>query len=503
VKNHIDNIKLKDFDAIRNMINIDDKYFSYVTTKTSDKLPANEQFKKWIDEAIQSNITPYQEKQIASALLKKEPVAGKVVSTEKNEKLGTTTYKLSNGAIVCLKPTDFKNDEILFKGSKFGGLSAYAGKDYQSGQYCNNVTEEMGYGEFSKTDLEKFLSGKVVNVTPVVVDYTEYVSGSSSVKDMETMFQLIYLKCTEPRKDMEAFTSYVTRSKQQLQLLKQNPENLFVDTVYNTLYQGNPRAHHIDSPKDYDMINVDNAIAFYKDMIGNPSGMYYTFVGSFSEDKIKPLIEKYIGGIPAGKSKAEYKSLGMNIKPGNNTFTLHKGKEQKAMLLHYFSADTKFNADDNFMLTQLNGIINNRVTDTIREKMGAIYGGGCYGQIKKYPKEELFVQSYFPCSPENINKVDEAYMGLVNETRISGDITENDWKRVREPAIETYKVNIKKNNYWLSNLQSSYLNGTDPERILTVEERLNKITPAQLEETARKYYGKMNVFKGYWLPETK
>jgi len=503
VKKHIDDIKLKDFDAVRGKINIDDKYFSYVTTKTSDKLPTNEQLKKWIDEAIHSNIAPYQEKQIASSLLKKEPVAGKVISTEKNEKLGTTTYKLSNGAVVCLKPTDFKNDEILFKGSKFGGYSAYTGKDYQSAQYCNNVTEEMGYGEFSKTDLEKFLSGKVVNVTPVVDDYTEYVSGSSSVKDMEAMFQLIYLKCTEPRKDMEAFTSFVTRSKQQLQLLKQNPENLFADTVYNTLYQGNPRAHRIDSPKDYDMINVDNAIAFYKDRIGNPAGMYYTFVGTFTEEQIKPLIEKYIGGIPAGKSKAEYKSLGMNIKPGNNTFTLNKGKEQKAMLLHYFSADMKFNADDNFMLTQLNGIINNRITDTIREKMGAIYGGGCYGSIKKYPKEELLVQSYFPCSPENIKKVDEAYMRLVDETRIPGDITENDWKRVREPAIETYKVNIKKNNFWLSNLQSSYLTGTDPERILTVEERLNKITPAQLEETARKFYSKMNVFKGYWLPETK
>ncbi len=503
VKSHIDNIKLKDFDAIRNMINIDDKYFSYVTTKTSEKLPANEQLKKWIDEAIQSNISPYQEKQIASTLLKKEPVAGKAVSSEKNEKLGTTTYKLSNGAIVCLKPTDFKNDEILFKGSKFGGYSAYSGKDYQSAQYCNNVAEEMGYGEFSKTDLEKFLSGKVVNVSPVVDDYTEYVTGSSSVKDMETMFQLIYLKCTQPRKDMEAFTSFVTRSKQQLELLKQNPENLFADTLYNTLYQGNPRAHQISSPQDYDNINVDNALAFYKDRIGNPSGMYYTFVGTFTEDQIKPLIEKYIGGIPAGKSKAEYKSLGMNIKPGNNSFTLRKGSEQKAMLQHFFSKEIPFNVEDNFKLSQLNGIINNRITDTIREKMGAIYGGGCYGSVSKFPKEELLVQSYFPCSPDNIGKVDEAFMKLIQETTIPGDITAKDWERVREPAIITYRVNIKKNNYWLSNLQTAYLYGTDPERILTVEKRLNDLTPAQLEETARKFYTKQNIFKGYWLPETK
>jgi len=503
VKNHINNIKLKDFDGIRNKINFDDKYFSYVTTKTSDKLPSNAEYKKWIDESFKISITPYQEKKIASTLLNKDPQPGKVVNTVKNEKLGTTTYTLSNGAVVCLKPTDFKNDEILFKGSKFGGYSAYTGKDYQSAQYCNNVTEEMGYGAFSKTDLEKFLSGKVVKVTPVVDDYTEYISGNSSVKDLETMFQLIYLKCTEPRKDMDAFGSFITRSKQELELLKQNPENLFADTLYNTLYQGNPRAHQIDSPEDYDKISVDNAMAFYKDRIGNPAGMYYTFVGTFNEETIKPLIEKYIGGIPAGTSKAEYKSLGMNIKPGNTSFTLHRGKEQKAMLIHYFSADIPYNADDNFKLAQLNGIVNNRIIDTIREKMGAIYGGGCGGSIKKYPKEEYLVQSYFPCSPENINKVDEAFMKLIEGTKIPGSITEKDWERVRQPAIETYKVNIKKNNFWLNNLQSAYLTGTDPERIITVEKRLNDITPAQLEETARKFYTKQNIFKGYWLPETK
>jgi len=503
VKNNIENIKIKDFEKLLAKINIDDKYFSYVTTKTSDKLPSNEAYKKWIDEALQSKITPYQEKQIASKLLKNEPQPGKIVSTVKNEKLGTTTYTLSNGAIVCLKPTDFKNDEILFKGSKLGGYSAYDGKDYQSAQFCNNVTEEMGYGEFSKTDLEKFLSGKVVKVTPVVDDYTENISGNSGVKDLETMFQLIYLKCTEPRKDMEAFGSFIVRSKQELELLKQNPENLFADTLYNTLYQGNPRAHQIESPDDFDKINIDNAVAFYKERIGNPSGMYYNFVGTFTEEKIKPLIEKYIGGIPAGTSKAEYKSLGMNIKQGNNSFTLHKGKEQKAMLTHYFSKEIAYNVDDNFKLTQLNGVINNRITDTIREKMSAIYGGGFRGSISKFPKEEMLVQSYFPCSPQNIEKVDEAFMKLVEETKIPGNITDKDWERVRIPAIETYRVNVKKNNYWLNILQSAYLYNTDPERILTVEKRLNDITPAQLVEIAQKYYTKPNIFKGFWLPESK
>jgi predicted Zn-dependent peptidase len=113
------------------------------------------------------------------------------------------------------------------------------------------------------------------------------------------------------------------------------------------------------------------------------------------------------------------------------------------------------------------------------------------------------MQSYLPCSPDNINKVDEAYMRLIEESKIPGNITRKDWDRVRETAIETYKVNIKRNQYWLSNLQNANLYGMDPERILTVEKRLNAITTTQLEETARKYFTNQNIFKGYWLPENK
>jgi zinc protease len=502
-KANLDKITLKDFDKIRNKIDIGDKYFSYATTKTAAAIPTNAEYKKWIDDALKSNITPYAEKQIASKLLTKEPVAGKIVKTVKNDKLGTTTFTLSNGAIVCIKPTDFKNDEILIKGSKFGGFSAYTGADYQSAQFSNNVVEEMGYGSFSTTDLDKFLSGKNVKIMPTVDTYTEYITGNSTIKDLETMFQLLYLKCTEPRIDKEAFKSFVTRSKQQLELTKQNPENLFADTVYNILYQGNPRAHEIESPADYDKINLDHAVAYYLDRIGNPSGMYYTIVGTFTEQQITPLIEKYIGGIQAKTSKAEYKDIGMNTITGKHSYTLHKGSEQKAMLTHYFTNAAVYNPDDNFLIGQLNGVLNNKITDTIREKMSAIYGGGFYGSISKYPKEELILQSYFPCSPDNIKKVDSAFMSLIEGIKKTGGITDKDWKGVREPALESYKVNIKKNQYWLTNLQSAYLNGIDPDRILTVEQRLQAITPDKLIETARKFYSTPNIFTGQWLPESK
>ncbi len=501
IKKNLDGITLKDFDGIRSKMDIDQHFFAYITSKTNPDLPTNDQLKTWIESALATDVAPYQEARIAATLLDKEPVPGKIVKTEKNEKLGTITYTLSNKAVVCIRPTDFKNDEVLLKSSRFGGYSLYQGADYQSAQWCNNLQDDMGYGNFSKTDLDKFLSGKIASINPEVVEYTESMIGNSSNKDMETMFQLLYLKSTAPRKDEAAFQSFITRSKQQLESLKQDPQYLFMDTAYNTFYQYNKRAHMIESPADYDQINVDHSIAFYRERLCNPSGMYYTIVGSFTEEQIRPLIEKYIGGLNAAPVNTQYKDLGIFPKTGKNSFTLHKGTEAQAMLVHYITGKMAFNAEDNFKLGMLNRIINNMIIDTIREQMSAIYGGGCGGSLQKYPREEYLIRTTFPCSPENVENVHAAFFRLLEKVQSEGGITEKDLTQAREPALEQNKVSLKQNDYWLQNLQASFLNETDPERILTREKRLKDITTAQLMETARKFYGNPSVFKAIWLPE--
>jgi len=501
VKENLNAISLNDFNKVRQQIDIDNNFFAFVTTKTQADLPTDAQLKGWIEAALKKHVVAYTENKIAATLLAKEPVAGKIIKTEKNAHLGTTTYTLSNRTVVCIKPTDFKNDEVLCNGTRFGGFGLYEGSDYQSAQWCNKVQEDMGYGAFSSTDLTKFLSGKIASVNPKMAEYTESIEAKSSVKDMETMFQLLYLKCTSPRRDDSAFQSSITRSKQQLELLKQNPQYLFMDSAYNTFYQGNARAHIIQSVSDYDNINIEHAMAFYTSRLGNPTGMYYTIVGSFTEEQIVPLIEKYIGGLASSDINARYCDIGLFPKTGENSFTLHKGSEQQAMLMHYITGKMPYNVDDNFMLSQVNAVLNNKIIDTIREKMSAIYGGGCGGKLQKFPREEYLIQSYFPCSPDNIEKVNTAFWGLIESLKVTGGITDYDWQQAREPALEKNKVNLKLNDYWLNSLQTAYLFGTDPERILTTEQRLKAIKPEQLAQTARKFYANPSVFKAEWLPE--
>jgi zinc protease len=205
--------------------------------------------------------------------------------------------------------------------------------------------------------------------------------------------------------------------------------------------------------------------------------------------------------LPSGEIEKNYKDMGLRTVRGNVNFTLFKGSERQAMLSHYLTGDMPYNPDDNFLLSQLNSIINNKIIDTIREKMSAIYGGGCGGAITRYPREEFLIQSQFPCSPDNISKVDSAFFSLVESTKKEGGISEEDWKRVREPGLERYKVSVKTNIYWLAGLQNAFLNQTDPERIVTFETRLKAVTPEKLLQISRKFYTRANVFTSKWLPE--
>ncbi len=496
-------ISLREINELGKYVDADQSYFALITTKTSDKLPSDAEFKSWVDEAFKADIRPYEEKALSANLLEKEPVRGKIVNETKNDKLGTRTYTLSNGAKVTIKPTDFKNDQILFKASRFGGSSLYEGADYQSADYSDDIVEEMGFGNFSNTDLKKFLTGKIVHLSAGFDKYSESLDGSSTNADLKTLFQLIYLKCTSPRLDETAFQSFVNREKQQIETLRSNPQYLFMDSSHLVMYDNNPRTHLIPVASDFDKINLNHVVQFYKDRMSSANGMDYFFIGSFKEEDIKPLIEQYIGGLPGNQISTHYKDLNLDAISGQHSFILHKGKEEKSMISDYIYGPITYDINDETLTALLTDVINNQIVDTLREKMSGIYGGGISLSLSKYPKETAQMRSSLPCGPENVEKLQVAFWKLIEGSKQKGDITPKDLEKVTETAIQKYKVNIKTNEYWISVLSRYDLLGNDPERILTYEARVKAVTAEQLTRMANKYFSLPNIFRSLWMPEEK
>lgn len=501
LKSKLGAVSLNEINKLKDEISIDKTYFALVTTKTADNLPSDAQLKGYVDGALSGEVVAYEEKALPTKLLTREPTPGKVVKEEKDAKAGTTTWTLSNGAKVTFKKTDFKNDEIQFSAYRFGGSSLYTGKDFESADYSNNVVDEMGYGEFSNTDLQKFMTGKTVNVNTIVDMSSDMIQGRSSVKDFETAMQLLYLKSTSPRKDAIAFESFKNRQVQMEAQMKSDPQSFYGDTLNRFLYSNHPRSKEIHDASDFNHINMDNAISFYNQRFSTGNGMNYFFVGSIPEDKFKPLVEKYIGGLSNEKVADATKDIGMEPLKGENNFTVKAGKEAKSMVTEMMYFYTPYNQSDEMALNLLTEVVNNRITDIIREKMSAIYGGGVALRLQKFPKEKFSMQSYLPCGPENAEKVKVALWEILNDTKKPGNITADELKKATETTLQKYKVGVKTNGFWVATLTKYEQNDIPTENITNFEARLGKATPAMLTDAANKYLSSKNILHAMLMPE--
>ncbi len=503
VKNNLSKISLEDVNKLKEDINTDQNYFALVTTKTEDKLPSDADLKSYVDGALNMQVVAYEEKSLPTKLLAQEPKAGKIIKEETDAKVGTTTWTLSNGAKVSYKKTDFKNDEILFSGYRFGGSSLYNGSDYQSADYSNNVVDEMGYGAFSNTDLQKYLTGKTLHVNTMVDLNNDIVSGSSSVKDFETAMQLLYLKCTAPRIDETSFASFKSRQQQMIAQMKSDPQSYFSDTLNKFMYHNNPRMKSIPDPSDYDAIKLSNAVTFYNKRFNTANSMNYFFVGSIPDANFKTLVEKYIGGLGSEPIENKNKDLGIDPISGEQNFTVNIGDEPKSMVNEMSYFYTPYNQKDELQLSLLTEIINFRITDIIREKMSAIYGGGVGLRLQKFPKEKFIMQSYLPCGPENAAKVKVALWDIINECKKPGNIKADELSKATETSIQKYRVGVKTNSFWLASLSKYQQFGLPTENINNVESRLKSITPAMLTDVANKYLSSTNVLHALKMPANK
>ena len=504
VKQELPNIKLDDVNALTKNMNAGQKEFVLVTgpDKRDVPVPSNSELLALVNNVSKTDIKPYEEKKIESSLMSQAPVGGKIISEAKDDDLGTTTLKLNNGVIVTLKPTNFKNDEILMDASRFGGSNPYTinnADDKYNAALASTLVMQMGIKDLSPTDLQKFLSGKTVQVSPQIGGTEEGFSGGSSVKDLETMLQLVYLYATQPRKDDELFTSFITKQKSFLSIIFQNPQYAFMDTLNKVLSQNNPRATGIPHEEDFAKVDENKILDIYKERFSNFDGMHFYFIGNFDINTIKPLVESYLGSLPATQAEHKYADLGIRPPKGVVNFTFNKGKDKKSLIRMSISGETKFDADESMLLQAACEVLQIKVIEKLREEMGGAYTASVGGSLSKIPYERYNINFSIPCGPENVDKLKAAAIMLIDSLKINGP-SETDLNKVKETWKKKYEEDIKTNRYWLNNLSAAEVNGLDPKRILTYEKRVDAITIDDVKRVANKYFDLNNYVTGILMP---
>lgn len=426
-------------------------------------------------------VEAYVDKVSNEPLMKEAPKGGKIVSENTNAIYGTTELTLSNGVKVYIKKTDFKADEIQMKGVSLGGTSLFPDNDKLEMSYLNSVIQAGGLGNFSKVDLTKMLAGKKVSVNVAVGANTEGITGSCSPKDFETMMQLTYLSFTAPRKDMDAFASLKSRIKAQLESAESNPLSSINDTIQKMMYGYHPRYFSM-KPEMVDQINYDRIIEMYKDRFADASDFRFFLVGNVDIEKVKPLIEQYLGALPSTGRKETFRDNHMDIAKGmlENTYA----KEQQtpmATVFMLYSGKCKYDLKDNLLMSFLTQALDMVYTEEVREKEGGTYGVSSYGQLSKHPNEKFMLQIVYqtdPAKKDHLNGVIDAQM----KKMASEGPTEEHLQKIKEYMLKKYKDNQKENGYWLNNLDEYFYTGVDYTQ--GYEEAVNSITVKDVQKFA-------------------
>ena len=469
--------------------------------KDKSILPDEAKVNSWLAAVQSEDITAYNDQVSAKPFMAKKPVAGKVVSEKNIPEIGVKEWTLNNGVKVVLKPTDFKNDEISFYAFSPGGTSLYSDADYQSAASAAGILARSGVGEYSSVELSKYMTGKRAGVSPYISERYEGISGGAIPKDFETALQLAYLYFTQPRTDPQIFNGIMGQQKAALANRENDPAAVFADTVAALLGNYNIRRTG-PSVQKLDQIKLDKAYSIYKERFANAGDFTFIFVGSFDAEKIKPLIEEYIGSLPAINRKEEARDLGIVGPKGRVSKEVKKGQEQKATVRLLFSGDYKYSEAENIQLDALAAVLDIKLTERLREDESGVYGVSVNALHAKSPRERYNFNIQFGCGPENVEKLITSALDEINKIRTNGAQPADIEKFVAEEK-RTTELQLKENSFWASYLVSQYQNNEDPKRVLAYTDLLKSVTPQALKTIANKYLSGENYIRLVLMPETK
>ena len=413
--------------------------------------PTEESLKKAIADARTAQIEAYVDNVKDEPLITTLPKAGKIKKEVKNDLFGYSELTLSNGVTVVLKQTDLKKDQVILRGEGFGGSSLYGEKDFANIKMFGDVIEASGLGNFSHTELEKALAGKIASASLSLGTHRQNVSGSSTPKDVETMLQLVYLYFTNISKDQKSYDNMMQTAEVSLKNRLLQPENVFNDSLTATISSHNPRLAPL-SVEDLKKVDYDRILEMAKERTANAAAYTFTIIGNYDEQTIRPLIEQYLGSLPAQKKvvKGSYIDTDYTGKVVNSF--KHKAETPKAIaMMHWYTKQMPYTLENSIKAAMTGQILSMEYLKKIREDASAAYTVASQSSMSRDDFETTAqILAYCPMKPE---KADTALMIMRDEVAAIAKTCDPDkLQKVKEYMLKNHGDQLKQNGYWLGRI---------------------------------------------------
>ena len=438
-----------------------------------------------INNAMGKDYEPLAEEKITEPLIAKLPKKGKIKKQTENAELGTTEFVLSNGVKVILKQTDYKADEVIFQAFAEGGKRAYNPADRAAVLMMSDAYEVSKMGPFDQKTLRKYLAGKQVGLGFSVNNVTNTLEGSSTVKDLPTLMELIYATFTEVSADQNAWNVLIDNYRLQLANADKNPEKIFSDAQAKAMHPNNSLLHNVTA-KDMDDVDYTASLALLKQALSDAANFTFMFVGSVDAETLRPLLEQYIATLPVQKKHAvPAVQSDLNTARGMKDvkYDLEMEHPQVKMFDLYSGTNLEYNTFNNIAISMTGQILDMMLLETIREEMGATYGAHTFGYMSANTDPAEWSILYF--FDTNIEKGYEALDRAHSEfaSLINNGADPEKFAKVKEAMKKQLEIGVRTNGYWSQRLMMA-VRGFDI--FSDREEVINNMTVEKLNDFMKK-----------------
>jgi zinc protease len=464
-------------------------------------LPDERQLAAALSGGPANRLTAYVDTAAGQTLMESKPAAGTIVKTTEHPEVGITEWTLSNGATVVLKPTTLREDQILFQAFAPGGTSLASDAEFVAARAAGEVVAAGGVGRFSGVTLDKILSSKAVAVVPFINELDEGMRGGSTPQDLETMFQLLYLRFTQPRADATAFAAVASQARALLANQMASPEVVFNQAIGAAVSGDSPRRRP-ETPATVDQWDLAKSLAFFKARFADAGNFTFVFAGSFTPEKIRPLVETYLASLPATHAHETWRDPGVTPPSGIVEKTVEKGIAPKSEVAIVFSGQFEYDDPHTLALRTMTRVLESRLFDTIRQELGGTYSITADPGVEKFPRPQYVVRIDWTCDPAQtdalVRRVFEEIASL-KETRLSA----TQMAFIRENLLREFEKNSQDNAYLLNEIARRYEHGDSANlaAIANVPDRIRMLTAAEVYDAAQAYLDTDRYVKVILTPE--
>lgn len=451
-------------------------------------------FKRYYAEPVE----PMVEEVVDTELISKELKPGKTKKVQENAAYGSTLLTLNNGVRVFIKKTDFKDDQILLSAVADGGTMLYEKpQDLMTIKAINSLIDLGGLGQFDETGLRKALTGRDVNLDLSVGSFTTDLSGSSSVRDFETMLKLVHLYMTDVRYDEEAFLALKEKTIEGLRMKQRDPMASLGDSLISLLYDNHPRVKNL-TEEDWNMVNYRRALDIVKERTAAANGFTFYLVGNIDVATAQPLLEKYLGSLKKGKVvKRMDRTKTPMIRDGKKTMSVTKDfNTPTGVVFDAVKGSYAYNQKSILTAQILSNVLDQVLVASIREREGGTYSPSGNADIDEYPKQEASITIYFQADPDRAEELNAVVYKELQQL-VDNGINQDYFDKAVAGMAKRHAQRVRENGYWLGQLRNNDYDKRD--YVTNYDKILKEITPADVRDMVRVILNSGNDLRFYLL----